>query len=311
LEDLLVRFGKPRPSNAVTMDRYTADRVSEAKHGIEQLLPSDRATLEKARAAFFELLTYSLLDVKPAASEVISEKKETLTNGEALLLGRVDKGDRIRAVWLTPQKADTQATPTLIVHRDGVEWVTASSRKEGGLVRSILDRGGVVMGIDAFQTGGAKASRNRNKRAFTVFNQTDDANRVQDILTALTYLQRRSNAKVVNLVGMEMGGVWSWFARALAGPGVNLAADLAQFRAGTDQEYLDRFFVPGVRKAGDFRAAAVLATQDRLFVHNAGPEVPVEWIEQSAKAGHSVATVRAARATDAELLAWLGLENRR
>jgi hypothetical protein len=311
LQDLLARFGNPRPSNAVTMDRYIADRTGEARHGIEQLLPRDRATLEKARAAFFERLTFSLLDVKPGPGEVISEKKETLTNGEALLLGRAGKGDRIPAVWLAPRKADPLAPPTLIVHPDGVEWTMSSSRKQGGLVWSILDRGGAVLGIDAFQTGGAKAPRNRDKRAFTVFNQTDDANRVQDILTALTYLQSRSGAKAVNLVGLEMGGVWSWFARALAGPGVNLAADLAQFRAGTDHEYLDKFFVPGLRKAGDFRAAAVLDTQDRLFAHNAGPEFPAEWIQQSAKAGSAAATIRTARATDAELLTWLGPESRR
>jgi dienelactone hydrolase len=311
LQDLLARFGNPRPSNAVTMDRYVADRIGEAGRGIEQLLPRDPATLEKARAAFFERLTFSLLDVKPAPGEVISEKKETLENGEALMVGRAGKGDRIPAVWLAPRKADPQTPPTLIVHPDGVAWTISSSRQPEGLVRSILDRGGAVLAIDAFQTGGAKAPRNRAKRAFTVFNQTDDANRVQDILTALTYLQSRSGAKVVNLVGLDMGGVWSVFARALAGPGVNLAADLAQFRAGTDQEYLDRFSVPGLRKAGDFRAAAVLATQDRLLVHNASPEFPAEWIQLSAKAGGSAAIIRAARATDAELLTWLGPGNGR
>jgi dienelactone hydrolase len=310
VQDLLARFGNPRPANAVTMERYTADRIGEATHGIEQLLPHDRATLEKARTAFFERLTYSLLDVKPTPSDiisekVISEKKETLPNGETMLLGRAGKGDRIPVLWLAPQKADPQIPPTLIVHPDGVAWTRSSSQKPGGLVRSILDRGGAVLAIDTFQTGAAKASRNRKKRAFTVFNQTDEANRVQDILTALTYLQSRSNARVVNLVGLEMGGVWSWFARALAGPGVNLAADLVQFRAGTDQEYLDKFSAPGLRKAGDFRAAAVLATQDKLFVHNAGPEFPADWVQQSAKAGDSAATIRTARATEAELLAWL------
>jgi hypothetical protein len=69
------------------MDRYVADRIREARHAIDQLLPRDRATLEEARRAFFERLTFSLLDVKPAPGEVIAEKKETLTNGEALILG--------------------------------------------------------------------------------------------------------------------------------------------------------------------------------------------------------------------------------
>src|SRR5207245_11721472 len=165
--------------------------------------------------------------------------------------------------------------------------------------------GGPVLAIDAVQTGIAKAPSDRSKRAFTVFNQPDDANRVQDILTALAYLQSRSKAKAVNLVGIEMGGVWSYFARALAGPGVNLVADLAQFQTDTDQAYLDRFFVPGLRKAGDFRAAAVLDTQDRLYLHNVGQEFPVDWVKRSAQAAHTKAEVRTAAASNEELLAWI------
>jgi hypothetical protein len=199
--------------------------------------------LNAARAAFFDRLTYSLLDVKPAPGDVISEKKEALTNGETLLLGRAGKGDRITAVWLTAPNPDPGKAPTLIVHPEGMAWVMSSAQKAGGLVRGIVDRGGTVLGIDAFQTGRAKAPR-AHKRAFTVFNQTDDANRVQDILTAVTYLQSRSNGRTVNLIGLETAGVWSYFARALAGPGVNLAADLAQFRTDLDQEYLDKFAFP-------------------------------------------------------------------
>ncbi len=184
-------------------------------------------------------------------------------------------------------------------------WVISSSQSADGLVKRILDRGGAVLGIDAFQTGSAKAPRDRSKRAFTVFNQTDDANRVQDILTALAYLQGRSRAKAVNLVGLEMAGVWSYFARALAGPRVNLAADLGQFRPETDQEFLDRFFVPGIRKAGDFRGAAVLDTQDKLLLHNVSQDFPAAWVETSAQAAKSVAQMRKMRSTDAELLAWV------
>jgi dienelactone hydrolase len=305
LQDLLARFGKEPPADAVKMDRFTADRIAEAKRGIEGLLPRDPATLDKARAAFAERLTFSLLDVKPAAAGVTRQKQESLTNGETLLLARAGKGDRIPAVWLVPPKPNANAAPTLIIHAKGVAWVLSSSRNAAGLVKHILDGGGAVLGIDAFQTGSAKAPRDRNKRAFTVFNQADDANRVQDILTALAYLQSRSNAKVVNLVGIEMGGVWSYFARALAGPGVNLVADLAQFQADKDQAYLETFFVPGLRKAGDFRAAAVLATQDKVFLHNAGRDFPADWVKQSAQAAHSTAEVRTTAASDEELLTWI------
>src|SRR5439155_947388 len=202
-------------------------------------------------------------------------------------------------------RATSNASPTLIVHPQGVAWVWSSSRSAAGRVKPILDGAGPWLGSKPSQTGTAKPPRNGNKRAFTVFNQTDDASRVQDILTALAYLQSRSKAKVVNLVGIEIGGVWSYFARALAGPGVNLVADLAQFQTDTDQAYLDRFFVPGLRKAGDFRAAAVLDTQDRLFLHNVGREFPADWVKQSAQAAHAKAEVRTTTASDEELLKWI------
>ena len=52
-------------------------------------------------------------------------------------------------------------------------------------------------------------------------------------------------------------------------------------------------------------AVAALDTEDRLFLHNAGPEFPLEWFRQSAKAGGTKTDVRTTRATDAELLEWL------
>jgi hypothetical protein len=224
--------------------------------------------------------------------------------GETLLLGRIGKGDRISAVWLSPVKANRAVAPTLIVHPDGATWVRASATN-GGLVKNILDRGGVVLGIDAFQTGSAKVPRDNSKPGFTWFNQTDDANRVQDILTALSYLQSRSGAQTVNLVGLESAGVWSYFARSMAGPGVNLAADLAQFRTNDDQQYLDRFYIPGLRNAGDFRTAAVVDTQGRLLLYNVGRDFPADWVKDSAQTGGTEADVREAQDTAADLLAWI------
>jgi hypothetical protein len=308
LQDLLARFGKERPADAVTMEKFVADRVAEARQDAEKLKPRDTASLEKARTDFGERLRFSLLVAKPAGAEVISQRKENLPNGELLALGRSGKGDRIPAIWLAPKQANPGAAVTLIVHPEGIAWVSSSARNAGGLVARILDRGGAVLGIDAFQTGSAKAPRERTKRAFTVFNQTDDANRVQDILTAVAYVQQRSPNATVNLVGLHMGGVWSYFARALAGRGVNLAADLEQFRTDTDQEYLDRFFVPGLRKAGDFRAAATLDSQDRLLLHHVGAEFPADWVTQSAQLSAATAEVRSAAASEDELLAWIAPE---
>jgi hypothetical protein len=225
---------------------------------------------------------------------------------EDLIIGRAGKGDRVPAVWLAPSRINPAMAPTLLVHPNGVASVLDSP-----LVKAILNRGGIVMSIDAFQTGSAVAPRVTTARAFTAYNQTNDAGRVQDILTALEYLRTRSKAQTVNLVGLEIAGVWSYFARAMAGQGVTLVADLAQFAADTDSEYLDKFFIPGLRKAGDFRAAAVMNSQGRALVYNAAPQFPSDWARQAAKAAGSELDLRPGRVDDQELVAWLSAVPRR
>ena len=306
-KDLLALFGRERPAGAIaSLEQFTADRIAEARRTVDEWKPVNRETLDRAREAFRERLTFSLLALKPSAGELMVEAKPSAGREENLLLGRAGKGDRIAAVWLAPAKANATMPPTLVVHPEGIAWVRSSAQKAGGLVKGILDHGGAVIGIDAFQTGSAKAPRETGGNGFTWFNQTDDANRVQDILTALAYLQNRSNARTVNLVGMEIAGVWTYFARSMAGPGVNLAADLAQFRTDRDDEYMQHFYVPGIRKAGDFRAAAVVDTEGRLFLHDASPDFPSDWVNSSAQAGGpKSAETRNTKASEAELLDWL------
>lgn len=166
------------------------------------------------------------------------------------------------------------------------------------------------MGIDAFQTGTAVAPRDTSNRAFVNFNQTNDAHRVQDILTALTYLRSRAKAQTVNLVGLEGAGLWSYFARAMAGDGVNLAADLVHFGADTDSEYVDKFFIPGLRRAGDFHAASVLNTQGRALIYNAGQQFPADWARQAANVARSELDLRSGSVAVAELVSWLTVRRR-
>ena len=100
--------------------------------------------------------------------------------------------------------------------------------------------------IDAFQTGSAVAPRNRSVKMFLTFNKSDDANRVQDILTALAWLK----APKTTLVGVGKAAVWCLFAAAVAPQPVELA--------NNPSDYGD-FFVPGIERAGGIQAARTLA----------------------------------------------------
>ena len=305
--EMLALFNRQRPANAVKdLEELAQNMIRDARSYTAGLQPRDAATLATAREAFAEPLSYSLLAFRPKPAELRSEKKESVPTGERLVIGRTGKGDQIPAVWLAPSKVNNDIAPTLVVHPDGLAWASKSP-----LVKSLLNRGGVVMSIDAFQTGSAVAPRDTSNRAYLHFNQTNDANRVQDILTALEYLRSRSKSQTVNLVGLEMAGVWSYFARTMAGEGVNLAADLTQFAADTDEAYVTRFFIPGIRKAGDFYAASVLNAQGRSLVFNAGPQFPADWARQAAKAAGSSLDLRTGAVSDTDLVAWLAPAERR
>jgi dienelactone hydrolase len=302
--DLLALHGRQRPANAMTgLDQLVEYHIQEARGMTERLRPRDPATLAAAREAFAERLQFSLLAFRPKPADVLSAKASGATpTPERVLIGRAGKGDRVAAAWMSPARVNARMPPTLVVHPGGSSQAMALP-----LVKTLLSRGGVVMTIDAFQTGSAVVPRDTSARGFTSYNQTNDANRVQDILTALEYLRVRTKAPIVNLVGVEIAGVWAYFARSMAGEGVALAADLAQFAADTDLAYLERFHIPGLRRAGDFRAAAVMNTQGRALVYNASAQFPAEWAREAAQAAASELDLRHGPVSDAELVAWLAM----
>jgi hypothetical protein len=164
--------------------------------------------------------------------------------GEKIFFGRPGRGDRVAGFRLPGE-----GRKVLFLHPDGAE-AARNSPEFAALARA----GRPIYTIDAFQTGAAVAPRDRNAKMFLTFNRSDDANRVQDILTVLRWL----DAPDVELVGVGKAAVWCQFAAAVSRQRVVLQADLASF-TGADEEYVDRFFVPGIQRAGGLRVARLLS----------------------------------------------------
>jgi dienelactone hydrolase len=222
-----------------------ADKFKERNIRVEKLgdmlalhnrtLPANALTFENLRAQWIrqakqqveaitdrrelrELLAYSLAAEWPR--QVLSQ-----VNGEQIVLSRAGRGDRVTGTW---RKA---AGPATLV-------VGADAPAEGNVLRIELFPGG----------------REKSGRHFLTFNKTDDANSVQDILTALAFL----NEDRVRLVAKGKAAVLCLFAAALSERPVNLQADTGAFK-GSDQDFIDNLFVPGIQKAGGLRAARLLA----------------------------------------------------
>jgi hypothetical protein len=103
--------------------------------------------------------------------------------GEVLLLQRGGSGERVPARWVSGA-ADSLA---VVVRSRGsnsaLNWDETSKFRRDGFSMLLLD---------VYQTGAAAPKRSPNRSDHLVFHLSDDARRVQDILTGLASLGARA-----------------------------------------------------------------------------------------------------------------------
>ncbi len=172
-----------------------------------------------------------------------------LTAGEAVTLTRPAVKDRIPGVWLAGS-----GRAALVVHPEG-----SAAARQSEDVAALVRAKRPVLTIDAFQTGKAKEPRQTGTPQFLTFNRTEDQLRVQDILTALRWLQAKGETDV-ELVGLGNASVWVRFAAAVAPLKVTLTANPVFFN-GADTEFVNQFFVPGIQRAGGWKTAMALTAE--------------------------------------------------
>ncbi len=219
LADMLALHQRTLPAGALNYPQLFAQWIAGAQ---KQLQPS------RERLA----LVFGI----PIVGMDTTSKVTSQTEGELTILSREGHGDRVTGIL-------TGANPrVIVVHPMGA--TEAQRPREAALL------------LNTFQTGRSKARRESPKRQHLTFNRSDDANRVQDIVTALAYLQAHSPAPI-ELRCTDTAAIWCTFAAVLSPVEVKLDAPLGTFR-GTDQQYLDEFFVPGIQRAGGLSAALAL-----------------------------------------------------
>jgi dienelactone hydrolase len=230
LQNMLALHGRSLPANALRYEQIVEQWISAAARQSEET--TDRQVLR-------ERLRLALASEWPAT--VLSER-----SGDRIVLSRQGKGDRVPGIWMQAGKRGA-----LVVHPDG-----AQAAQQIPEVQEMIRRGDSVLAIDAFQTGSALAPRDRSVKHFLAFNQTDDACRAQDILTALAFLKQSGYANV-RLLGVGKAALWTLFAAAVAEEPVSLETNWKSFTGG-DSDFLDDFFVPGIQRAGGVKAARAL-----------------------------------------------------
>ena len=166
--------------------------------------------------------------------------------GDAVVLVDEDRGFRIPA--LLHEGGKTRAV--LVAHPEGAQAAMASPAAEAAK-RS----GATVLALDLFQTGKATASRmappvdgkpDSNAAHFLTFNASDDACRVQDLVTGLAYLHAQ-RPRALTLTGIGKAAVWTHLAKAVSPVPVSLEQDGSP---ATEADIVKVYYAPGVLYAG-------------------------------------------------------------
>ena len=159
--------------------------------------------------------------------------------GEQTLLGRAGRGDRIPSVW-TPGAGRRTA---IVVHPGG----TDEARRLPEL-KALAAEGWDILWVDAYQTGAAGTLGQVIGRDYLTFHRSADANRAQDVLTAIAYAAVRK-PEAIRMVCPSAAAAWCWLAVAMAPAEIPLEAAGAP-PGGDDIVFRKSLFIPGILRVG-------------------------------------------------------------
>jgi dienelactone hydrolase len=254
LQDMLALSDHPLPANALKLDglfRYWQD-VSQAQNNQIQDPMFLRERLRQTLAVEF-------------TRDVIDE-----VDGQSIVLSRSSSHDRVPGIWI-----EGHGKTTIVIDPKG-----SAAALKSDLVGRLRKEGRRILVLDVFQTGAAKAPREGDSEnayapklagsdddearadagagypKFLTFNVSDDAARVQDIVTAIGWASRGGGD--IDVFANGDAALWSIFAAAVTGTPVSLHLENVP-RLTSDSDYLEHFNVPGILRAGGLAIAEKLA----------------------------------------------------
>lgn len=317
--DLLVFDDEHLPPSDVNEESLTEFMIASAQRQLVEMEPSNENELLEFKRIMAPAMQHCLAAEAPKAGDIDVESVGKTEYCDfttwKMFLGRKGKGEKIPAILYVPRDAAGKASAVLVVHPDGkAGLVDVLGKQPGGLLSGLLEQGHMVLAIDYFLSGEyhtpfEKAERKDIEAAekswsHLYFCRTNTAYRVQDILTALGYLKGRAGN--VNLVCLGEAGLCGMLARGVADGVKHTVIDVDQFDSEEDESYIERAYVPLLRRAGGFRTAATLATPANLTIYNTGDRFVTDWIRgvyQSVGASEKL-RIEKHKVDVAEILEW-------
>jgi dienelactone hydrolase len=166
-------------------------------------------------------------------------------DGRSIVLSRPSRKDRVPGIWI-----QGTGRTAIVVDTNG-----SAAGLETDLVKHLRKERRPILLLDVFQTGAAKAPRDQEPPAFLTFNVSNDAARVQDIVTAIVYSKK--NSRDIDVFAAGDAALWSMFAASVSPIPVSLHLENVP-SLNSDADYLVHFNVPGILRAGGVEVARQL-----------------------------------------------------
>jgi len=298
LTEQVVFYGRGRPENELDEPGLSASWIEMARRQLASDQPKSEADLDHFRERFGTALRYSLMAAMPAANEVTASQNGSGGDGARnLVLSRKSAGDRVELLEWPATKSSGRMV--LLVSAGDTENLVA-------LQEALIKNGQHVFLLKCFADSKRRLTEDESKY-FTTYNRTDDANRVQDILTTVAYLRGEYPGDSLTIVARGKAGLDTLLARGLLPSIDRMVIDARQFDNTQDASFLESLPIPSLRRAGDFSTAAVMAPLTPLVVENTGGRFRTEAIEQVYRTFGKGETIRVNRdyLTSSQLIDWL------
>lgn len=259
----------PRPADALTQEQLIRRLKDAAEARLAALWPRDKDGLKRFRGILAPQLARAL--------HVNADPKRLLTPAAVTMHEKPSK-----AVVIVAGKGQEERAKQL--HE-------ALAGKKQRVVTVMLDDPPVT---------GAKLW----DKFYTCYNRTPLGDSVQRILDTLEW-EQRERAKGIRLVGLGQAGLAALLARGLFEDVERAAVDVAQFDNSSDEAYLAGPYAPGLRYAGDFRAAALLGAPEPLCLFDTAQAFKTETIAEACQAVGGKLRVEEGDLSAAEIAKWL------
>jgi dienelactone hydrolase len=229
LQEVLALSNRALPANALDFDGVFREWKASAQARTEKVAD----------------LTFLRERLRMTLAVEIPDKVVADLHGQSIVLSRPSRQDRVPGIWI-PGKGKT----AIVVDPHG-----SAAALDTAVVSRLRKEGRPILLLDAFQTGTAKAARDQQTQHFLTFNVSDDAARVQDIVTAMVYSsQNDKSSQDVEVFASGDACVWATFAASVSPVKVSLHAENSPMLA-SDADYLAHFNVPGIQSAGGIAIA--------------------------------------------------------